>query len=120
MLGWLTRITVVLAVLGIGMFDAISVASTTASVSDEGSYAAREASAVWDQSHNLQQTYNAAAAAATEQDPLNEVSTKGFTVDPDGTVHLVISRTANTLLLYRWSRTAGWAHVSRTAQGRSV
>ena len=41
-------------------------------------------------------------------------------IDPDGTVHLVISRDAKTLLLYRWHRTAGWAHISRTAQGRSV
>ena len=48
------------------------------------------------------------------------MSTKEFTVDPDGTVHLVISREASTLILFRWDRTAKWAHVSAAAKGRSV
>ena len=119
-LGWLTKLTVVLGLVGIMLFDAISIASTTASVSDAGSYAAREASSTWDSTKNLQQAYLAAATAAAEQNPENVVSTKNFTVDPDGTVHLVIKREASTLILFRWSRTAEWAHVSREAQGRSV
>ena len=119
-LGWLTKLTVVLGLVGIMLFDAISIASTTASVSDAGSYAAREASSTWDSTKNLQQTYLTAAAAAAEQNPENVVSTKNFTVDPDGTVHLVITREASTLILFRWSRTAEWAHVSREARGRSV
>ena len=48
------------------------------------------------------------------------MSTKGFTADPDGTVHLVISRTAPTMILFRWDRTAKWAVVRTTAEGRSV
>ncbi len=48
------------------------------------------------------------------------VATKGFTVDPDGTVHLVISRTADTMVIHRWDRIASWAEVRTTAKGRSV
>lgn len=119
-LGWLTKISVVLAVCGVLLFDFISVASTASTVSDAGSYAAREASATWDQTKDVQKSYDAAVAAATEENPQNIVETRNFVVDPDGTVHLVVSRDASTLLLFRWHRTAKWAHVSRPAQGRSV
>jgi len=119
-LGWLTKLTVALALVGIVLFDAISVGSTAATVADQGTYAAHEASATWDQTKDLQQTYDAAVAAATEQNPQNVVSPKQFTVDPDGTVHLVVSRVAPTLILSRWDRTATWAHVSQNAKGRSV
>jgi hypothetical protein len=119
-LGWLTKLTVVLAIAGIGLFEAISIGSTMASVSDDGSYAALEASSTWDDTKNLQQTYDAAVTAAAEQNAQDRVLVKGFTVDPDGTVHLRIARTARTLLLYRWSKTEPWTHVVRDAQGKSV
>jgi len=119
-LGWLAKLTVAIALVGILLFDAISVGSTAATVADQGSYAAHEASATWDKTKDIQQAYLAAAAAAAEQNAENVVSTKDFTVDPDGTVHLVVSRVAPTLVLFRWDRTAEWAHVSREAQGRSV
>lgn len=119
-LGWLTRVTVVLAIAGVALFDAISVGSTKASVADDGSYAAREASATWDETKDIQATYETAVRVAEEENAENKVLTKGFTVDQDGTVHLVVSRTAQTLVLYRWGKTAGWAKVSAHAQGRSV
>ena len=119
-LGWLTKLTVAIALVGILLFDAISVGSTAATVADDGSYAAREASATWDRTHDLQEAYLTAAAAAAEQNSQNVVSTKNFLVDPDGTVHLVVSRVAPTLVLFRWDRTAKWAHVSTAAKGRSV
>ena len=109
MLGWLTKLTVGIALVGLLLFDAISVGSTAATIADQGSYAAHEAAATWDSTHDLQETYLTAAAKAAEQNPENVVSTKDFTVDPDGTVHLVISREAPTLILFRWDRTAKWA-----------
>jgi hypothetical protein len=119
-LGWLTKLTVVLAVAGIFLFDAISVGTTKASLADQGSYAAREASEVWQQTGSIQRTYDAAVASATEQNALNRVLTKDFTVDADGTVHLTVDREAQTLVLYRWGRTRQWAKVRASAEGRSV
>jgi hypothetical protein len=119
-MGWLTKLTVALALLGLVLFDAISVGSTMATVSDQATYSAVEASSTWDQTKDLQLTYLAAAQAASEQNAENVVSTKDFTVDPDGTVHLVITRDAQTLILFRWDRTAKWAHVSGAGKGRSV
>ena len=114
-IGWLAKIALVFAVVGFVLFDAISVASTTANVADQGSTAAMEASSVWDETHDV-----AAVNSATEQDPGNSVSAKGFAIDPDGTVHLRVSREAKTLILFRWDKTRKWAVVSRTARGRSV
>jgi len=119
-IGWLTKIALVFAVAGFVLFDTISVASTTANVADQGSTAAMEASSVWDETHDVQAAYNAAVTSATEQDPGNFVSPKGFAIDPDGTVHLRVTREAKTLILFRWDKTRKWAEVSRTAQGRSV
>jgi Flp pilus assembly protein TadG len=119
-IGWLTKIAVVFAVAGFVLFDAISVASTMANVADQGATAAMEASSTWDGTHDIQAAYNAAVVSATEQDPGNSVSPKGFAVDPDGTVHLEISREARTLILFRWDKTRKWAEVSRTAHARSV
>jgi hypothetical protein len=119
-LGWLTKLTVVLAIAGLGLFEAISIGTTIASVSDDGAYAAQQASSTWDDTKSLQKTYDAAVAAAAEQNPQDKVLVKGFSVDPDGTVHLRIARTARTLLLYRWSKTKPWTYIVRDAQGRSV
>ena len=119
-LGWLTKLTVIMALVGVVLFDAISVGTTTASVADQGTSAALQASAMWDQSKDLQAAYNSAVAAAVEQNPLNELDPKTFSIDADGTVHLTLSRDAKTLVLYRWGRSAKWAHVSQSAKGRSV
>ena len=119
-LGWLTKIVVVLGLAGLGFFDAISVAVTATTLSDQGRYAAREASAAWQQTGNVQQAYDAAVESATEANPANSVDTQTFRIDPDDTVHLRVSRTATSLLLFRWSRTAEWAQLEREASGRSV
>jgi hypothetical protein len=119
-IGWLAKIAVVFAVAGFVLFDAISVGSTMATVSDQGASAAREASAVWDGTKDVQAAYNAAVQTAIEQDPENVVTPKGFSIDADGTVQLRISREARTLILFRWERTRKWAVVTREARGRSV
>ena len=119
-LGWLTRLTLALAVAGIFLFDAISIGSTKASIADQGSFAARAASEAWQETGDIQKAYDAAVLSATEQNPENTVLTKGFTIDADDTVHLVVTREAHTIVLYRWSRTAKWAQVRASAEGRSV
>jgi hypothetical protein len=119
-LSWLSKIVAVLALFGIVFFDAISVGSTAMNVSDQASYAAREASERWQETRSVQEAYEHAVEAAIEQNPLNVVDPKSFRIDADNTVHLRVSRTATTLVLFRWDRTAKWAVVERDAVGRSV
>jgi hypothetical protein len=119
-LGWLTRIVVVLGLAGIGLFDAISIGTTAVNLSDQGSYAAREASEVWQSTHSVQKAYDAAVEVATEQNPANSIDTGSFRIGEDNTVRLRIRREATTLILFRWDRTARWAQLEREAAGRSV
>lgn len=118
--GWLTRLTLVFGVAGIFLFDAISVGSTAMQLSDTGTLAAREASEVWQQTGNVQTAYDAAVAQAKEQNEANVIPPKSFTIDAENTVHLTIRRTAPSLLLHRWDRTADWAKISRESRGQSV
>lgn len=120
LLGWLTRIVVVFAIAGVALFDAISVGTTYVNVSDQGTYAARAGSETWSATKDVQKAYDAAVASADEQDPGNSVDAKTFRIDPDGTVHLRISRTATTLVLYRIGPIKHWAYVQRDAEARSV
>src|SRR4051795_11394444 len=114
LMGWLVKIAVVLGVVGIALFDAISIGSTSVTIADQGSYAARAASEVWQQDQDLQQTYAAAVAAAQEENPANTVATQDFRVDEDGTVHLTVARTASTIVVRRIGPLAKWAHVRHT------
>lgn len=119
-LGWLTKISVILAVAGIGLFDAISIGTTSVNLADQGSYAAREASEVWQSTQSVQKAYDTAVAVARDQNALNEVDPTSFRIEQDNTVHLTISREAATLVLFRWDRTAKWAQLESDAKGRSV
>ncbi|HEU4910752.1 MAG TPA: hypothetical protein VFV76_02530 [Actinomycetes bacterium] len=119
-LGWLTKITAVLAVAGIGLFDAISIGTTAVNLADQGSYAAREASEVWQSTQSVQKAYDTAVEVAREQNGLNEIDPTSFRIEQDNTVRLRISREAATLVLFRWDRTAKWAQLESDAEGRSV
>jgi hypothetical protein len=120
LMGWVVKIAVVLGVIGLALFDGISISSTSVTLADQGSYAAQQASEVWLQGQNLQKTYDAAVIAAKEQNADNSVATKDFRVDSDGTVHLTLARTANTIVVRRIGPLKHWADIRHGAHGRSV
>ncbi|MDQ1640970.1 MAG: hypothetical protein QOJ90_321 [Actinomycetota bacterium] len=119
-LGWLTRLAVVFGLAGIVLFDGISVAVTTVNVADQANTAALDASDTWNTTKNVQLTYLAALASAQKQDPGNAVDTTTFRVDPDGKVHVRLTRTATTLVLYRIGPAKKWAVVTQDGDGKSV
>lgn len=119
-IGWLTKIVVVLGLAGLVLFDAISMGTTAVSLTDQGQHAAREASDVWQSTQSVQEAYDAAVASAVDQNPANVVDPATFRIDPDNTVHLKVGRTATTIVLRHWDKTAAWAMLEREAKGRSV
>lgn len=119
-LGWIAKLVVGFALAGVVLFDAMSVGTTMSSVADQGSYAATQAADTWSTTRNLQKAYLAASATASESNALNVIDPKTFRVDPDGTVHLKISRTATTLVLYRIGPLKHLADVQQDADARSV
>lgn len=119
-LSWLSRLVVIFGILGVALFDAISIGVTASTLTDQGSYAARDASEVWQTTKSVQKAYEAAVVNAQEANALNTVDPTTFRIDEDNTVHLTISREATTLVLFRWSRTAGWARLDRETRGKSL
>ncbi len=118
LLGWLAKLVVVFGVVGVVVFDAISVVSARATVHDDGTYAARAAATVWVTTGDVDAAYRTAVAAAAEKHADNRVDVGGFRIEPDGVVYLTIRRTASTLLVDRLDQTAKWARITEDVTGR--
>jgi hypothetical protein len=119
-LGWLTRIVLFFSLAGLCLFDAISIGTTAMTVADQGSFAALQASEDWQTSKSVQSAYNAAVAAAAKENPADVIATDDFKIDDDGTVHLTVTRTATTLVIYRIGPIRDWANIERHATGKAV
>ncbi len=117
--GWLVRVVVGVAVVGVILFDAISVGAAKMSVTDQAVEAARAASDNWLNHHDQQAAFDAAWRAATAANAANRVDTTTFRVEPNGTVHLTLERTAPTLVLHLVGPLDYWADVSSEGVGRA-
>lgn len=115
--GWLTRIVVVVGLFGLVLFDAISIGVSRLSVEDAGVLAAREASTDLARTGDLQAAYAAALATVQQANPLNQVPPAGFEALPDGRVRFVVSRDATTFVVHRIGWIEDWAHVEATVTG---
>lgn len=97
-LGWLTKIVLSLALVGLIGFDLISVTVANFSAGERGSTAARAASAACQASKgDVQQAYDAAFAVALEY--ADTIDTKNFSCLPNGAVSLDYRHEAATLLM---------------------
>ena len=119
-LGWLTKLVVVLSLAGVVAFDAISIGASRLSVEDQAHLAARESSMELDRTRDAQLAYNVAVATAVESHALNEVPPSTFAPAPDGTVSLELHRVAATLVVHRVPWIADWAHVSARAAANGL
>jgi hypothetical protein len=113
-IGWITKLVVVFAIIGVLGFDAISVGLGYTSTADDANNAVQAASQSYERSHDLQAAYTAAEAVIK---PTETIGTKDFTIQPDGTTSLSVTNTAHTLVLYRTSQTKGLAVVTVHATG---
>lgn len=97
-LGWLTKLTVTLSLVGLVVFDGISLVSANFTAADRAGTAARAASEVCQSTKgNVQKAYDAAYAVALENGDV--VDTAGFSCLTDGTVSLTYRREAATLVM---------------------
>jgi hypothetical protein len=112
-LGWLARLVAVLAVLAVVSFDGVSLLVARVSAADSARSAARAASGSYAQTPNPQLAYLAASQTAGAADT---VAAERFQLGRDGSVTLVVRRTATTLLAHRMPGVRGWTRVEVTAQ----
>jgi type II secretory pathway pseudopilin PulG len=98
-LGWLTKLIVAIAIVGVALFDTISVAAARLGATDDASTAAEAAVAAYHSSHNVQEAYQ--AAVETLPSDTESLPPRQFVVQPDGSVNLVLRRTTTTLVAHR-------------------
>jgi hypothetical protein len=113
-LGWLTKLMVVLLLVGVVLFDFVSVGVARMSATDDANTAAEAASSEWIHTHDVQLAYNAAVEAVTN--PAEHVLTRGFTISPDGSTHLLLTREATTLVAYRIGPLKKYTKVTATGE----
>ncbi len=112
--GWLTRVTVMLAVIAVIAFDGVSVVAAHLRASDDAQTAALAAADAYHQ----QGTIDAAKAAAKQNLSKGESLVPGsLRVARDGEVDLTIHKTARSLVLHLFSATKSWAIVTESGSG---
>ncbi len=115
-LGWLTKLTVVIGLLGLLAFDGISLVQTTFNTADHASAAARVAADTYKETKDVQAAYNAAVASVLPQGETIEAKT--FVVNPtNGKVTLVVHKDAATLWLHKVGPLKKFVDVSSTGEG---
>jgi len=116
-LGWLTRLTLVMVLLGIIGFELLSVVVTRVGIEDIGAIAAYEALDEFRANHNTTAAFSIASAEAESQGAT--VVKKSFEISDDS-VTFTLEKTAPSLLLYRTEQTASWANVSTTVYAEPI
>lgn len=98
-IGWLTKLAVGIAIVGLALFDTLSIGAAKLGASDDANTAAEAASADFRANHNVQTAYQ--AAVDTLPSDSETIPPRQFVVQPDGTVQLVLHRTTTTLVAHR-------------------
>ena len=98
-LGWLTKLAIFVAVVGLAGFDAVSIGASKLGAADDADNAAEAAALNWVQTHKIQLAYDAAMQVADQHGEV--IPPKSFTIAPDGTVNLTVVRNATTLVVRR-------------------
>jgi hypothetical protein len=116
-LGWLTKVTIGLALAGALFFDTFSLMATQLGAQDQAETAAQKAAWTWKETGNIQTTYDEAARTI---DPVTtaEIDLTSFRIDPDGTAVVTVTRTAPTFLLKHVPPLRKFVEATSTADAR--
>ncbi len=117
-LGWLTKLAVTLAVLGVVGFDAVSLGAARFQAEDHAQAALRAANDSWKSSKDLQAAYDAALAEVADDG--DSIDPQTFTATPDGALTLTLHRTASTMLVEKIGPAREWAEVDVTVSAASA
>lgn len=103
----------IIAVLGVGVIDAVSIARTTLHVSAIAAEAASDGAATWrSQGRSAVKACAAVAATVEAKDPKLKVGRNGCSVETTtGRVTVTIRATADTIIADRFGPTAEYAQV---------
>jgi Flp pilus assembly protein TadG len=119
-IGWFTKIVIILTLVGLAVFDGASVVTARLSAEDGADRAARAASESWQTTHDLPSALAAAQASLQDSNNGTSVVTGSLRLDADGTAHITVRRRANTIVIGRIPPLRSWADVAATAIARST
>lgn len=114
-LGWLTKVVIVLAVLGVLSYDGIAIVTANISAADRANTLASEAA---DQVKGLRDVNKAYAVISSEAASSGDtILPQDFRVSSDGHVTLVLRREANSIWMIRIAPLRKFLHVRATGEG---
>jgi hypothetical protein len=116
-LGWLTRLTLIMVLLAIVGFELLSIVVTRVSIEDIGVSASHQALDDYRANHNENTAFQVASAEAESQGAT--VVKKTFEIS-DESVTFKLEKVAPSLLLFRTEQTASWAHISTTVYAEPI
>ncbi|HVF20707.1 MAG TPA: hypothetical protein VNA14_10740 [Mycobacteriales bacterium] len=117
-IGWFTKVAIVLSLLGVIGFEATSIGVAHVQTQDLAKAAAREGSREWQKSKDVQRAYQVADAVAVAEN--GSIDPTEFIVAADGSVTVTVEKEASSLLLYRLGATKKWTEVRETAEAKWV
>lgn len=119
--GWLIRVSLVLIVLGVVAMDAISVGSTRFQVEDAATQAAAAASSAARTSANNRHTALVAAQDSLLRSGQDfSLVDNAVVVTTDSAVTVTVTKTAQTLVLWRIKPLAKYGEISYTTTQRAA
>ena len=116
--GWLTKIVLALAIVGVCAFEVVSIAVTKVSTKDDATTAAFEASQTWHDTNDVQSAFNTAEAYALDHG--GTVDPDSFEVEADGRVTLTLRKEATALILDKVSSAKKWLIVEETGEAKAT
>ena len=114
-LGWLTKLVVVLSVLGFLAYDGIAIVTATFSTSDRANTLASEAADDVKSFKDINKAYDAIAAEA-EADG-DTIRPQDFTVQSNGSVTLVLRHETTSLWMHHVGPLRRFLQVHATGEG---
>jgi hypothetical protein len=117
-IGWLTKIAVSLAVIGLLVYEAVAIGVAHVSASDEAQAAASAGSEVWQTTHNVNKAFDAAETYAIAHG--DTLGSKDFRALPDGSVSLRLHKVATSLILVHIKALHSWIEVSASADAKAL
>ena len=114
-LGWLTKVVLVLAVLGFLSYDGIAIVSANISAADRANTLASEAADDMRAMRDVNKAYAAISAEAAQNG--DTIEPQDFRVGSDGHVTLVLRREATSLWMSHIGPLRKLLHVRATGEG---
>ncbi|MDP9183915.1 MAG: hypothetical protein M3P04_14210 [Actinomycetota bacterium] len=113
--GWLGRLVVLFAVLGLLAYDGFTVMVSSFGAADDAGVAASAAADSYKAKGDIQLAYDSAVQAVAGKG--DTIDTKTFQVDQVGKVSLSIDRTPTTLWMHRIGPLKKWTHIHQSGTG---